>query len=148
MKKLKKVISLVMLSVVLVGATGATASAQEKTEAVVEIDDGISVAKVDSTGTIALGTGETFSKSFTMKGIFGLGTEHNAFNVKISNILLGRCTVTITGSNGYSWTSSTISSDTTITTINANADTTYTVSIKGDNTYGCYATYTITSYIQ
>lgn len=48
MKRLKKAISLVILSVVLVGTTGATAFTQEEIEAVVEIDDGISVSITSS----------------------------------------------------------------------------------------------------
>lgn len=35
----------------------------------------------------------------------------------------------------------TITANTVITTTNANANTTYTVTIKGHNTYGCYGSF-------
>lgn len=150
MKKIKRVIGLFMLCSVLFSASNLNVFASElttTTQTVVKQKDEMSIQKVDTSGTISLGSYGYFEDSFTMKGFLGIGTVHNAFSVKISNITSGSCTVTISGSNGYSWTSSTITSGSTITTTNASSTATYTVTVMAGSA-GCIGSYSFTSYIQ
>lgn len=148
---MKKIISSFLLSVAILLSNGIPVSAQEVTTSSTEIttveEQTVTPRKVDTAGEIALSSGDDFSVEFTMKGILGMGTTHNAFKVVISDITKGNCKVTITGDDGYSYVSD-YAGNRTITTRNAKPDVKYTVTIMGNTTYGCRGKYAITSYIE
>lgn len=141
---IKSILSSILISCILLGANSLTTLAAD--EAVTTIEDSqISPRKIDTSGTIALNSYGYFEKSFTMNGLLGIGSPHNAISIKISNISHGSCKVEITSSAGYKYTSSSITSSNTITVSNCKKDVTYTVSIiAGLN--GCEGKYSITSF--
>lgn len=133
---------------VLITPTSVSASVDENTKTTVTQNTGISIMKVDRNGEYELTGLQSFDFSFDMDGFLGIGTPHNAFNIVITPSG-GSVIVKIVGDDGYSWTSSSISSNTTITTTNAKSGVDYTVTIKGAYAPGLHwGTYSATSYIK
>lgn len=111
-----------------------------------EDDPMISPQSVSTTKTLNLAVGKSWSKSFKMNTL--TGSNHNAFNTKISNVTSGKYKVIITGSNGYKYESTERTTDTTFTTTNAKKDVTYTVTIINTSANNLKAKADITSYIK
>jgi|GEM_PF-4191317 len=102
---------------------------------------------VDNTASLDLAVGKSWSDSFKMNN--WINTDHNAFNVKVSNVTGGGTyKVIITGTNGYSYESSDQSSGNTWTISNAKVDVTYKVTIVNTSSKTVKATVNITSYVK
>ena len=147
MKKFKKILlSFMTISCLVATPVFAkdvtTTSVSQSTESLVDS------RKVSSTGIVSLKKGASFDVSFNMKnGI--VGTPHNAFNVKISNVEQGSYTVLIKGSDGYSYNPNKYyTSDASFETVNCKDGVTYTVTIKASTSGPVEAEYAITSYIK
>lgn len=86
----------------------------------------------NSVGTelIAEGVGYNKSKSISFDmDVFWFFRDHNAFETIVSRHTSGKYKIKITGSNGYSWTSSEHSGNDVFTTTNCKKGVTYTVKI-------------------
>lgn len=98
---------------------------------------------VSDTGRVSLRPGESFYKSFKMNN--GSNPAHTRFRVTLADVS-GSWYVTVTGSNGYSYTSSTYSTDGYVEISNAQKDVTYRVTFyNGSSTYGLTADYSVVS---
>lgn len=103
--------------------------------------------KIDASGNYGLKPKESFNKKFKMDGILG-GQPHNAVSIVIKPSI-GTVVVEVTGDNGYSYTSSNITADTTVTVSNCKTGVNYTVTVKNPSAvYAADGKYSMTSFIK
>ena len=114
-----------------------------KEQAVESVGICITPFSVSQTGTIALGSGQSFSVDFNMN-VWG-DSPHNAFDVSATSISRGSYYIGIMGSNGYTYTSKTYSGPATVTISNAQPGVTYTATFTAGSK-PCDGKYSIFSY--
>lgn len=141
MNYLKK--SLLVGLLVLFTFSGTGSVFAEDTQATNQNSRGISIQTVNSSGKIALSSGDNFKVSFKMNKL--VGKNHNKFTVKVSDMTWGSVHFVISGSNDYSYTSDEITSNGSITIKNAQPDVTYTVTFYANNRLGAEGKYSIKS---
>ncbi|QGG48309.1 hypothetical protein [Heliorestis convoluta] len=101
---------------------------------------------VNTSKNLNLSLGEKWSTNFKMNNWFS--DDHNAFNVKVSNVTSGKYKILIKATNGYNYESLEYSKGATVTISNAQSDVTYTVIILSTSTNNLIAKVDITSYIK
>lgn len=114
-----------------------------------EVDEETSLIQplgVQKEDVLNLAPGRSWRVSFKVDNI--IHADHNAFNIKVSNVTSGRYKIMVTGSNGYNYETTEISGNSTLTISNAAKGVTYTAIVVNTSSINLNGKVNVTSYIK